>query len=74
MKITGKFFATLRINRDKQIFMEVPTETTIDDVLLSLKVSKDEATILLVNGRAKTAEHVLQDGDIISLFPPVGGG
>jgi molybdopterin converting factor small subunit len=30
--------------------------------------------VIMVNGRHFNEDHILQEGDILSLFPKVGGG
>jgi molybdopterin converting factor small subunit len=39
-----------------------------------LKIKEEDASILLLNGRDGNASRLLKDGDILALFPPVGGG
>lgn len=44
------------------------------DVLKKMGIPAGEVSILLVNGFHKTPETPVKDGDIVALFPPVGGG
>ena len=74
MKITLKLFATLRVGREKESIINVSKGSKVDDILKHLGISKQEATILMVNGRHVKPEHILNSGDTLSLFPPVGGG
>jgi molybdopterin converting factor small subunit len=74
MDIKVRLFATLRIGRDKELSIEVEENTKIAQVISSLEISLDEVSILLLNGRDTTLDTVLTNGDIISIFPPVGGG
>jgi molybdopterin converting factor small subunit len=53
---------------------EVPEGGTVRDVLNSLGVPEDKPRILLVNGRHAEIGQVLNDGDVLSVFPPVAGG
>ena len=48
--------------------------TTIRDILMRYSIPPGEVTAALVNGLHKTLDYCLQDGDRVSLFPPVGGG
>ena len=72
--IEVRFFATLRKDRGKMA--EVPAEevSTAGDILRRFKIPTEEVAILLINGFHSKPENPVKDGDIISLFPPVGGG
>lgn len=74
MRIKVKLFATLRENRFKENEMEYPPGTTVADVGRALQIEPEEMAMILVNGRSADAEHVLSEGDTLSVFPPVGGG
>lgn len=74
MKITAKLFATFRDGREKIQTFELPEGTTVEDITALLGIEKSEIAILLVNGRNSKFEKVLEEGDILALFPPVGGG
>ncbi|MGH4139762.1 MoaD/ThiS family protein [Clostridium sp.] len=47
---------------------------TTEDVIAILGIDKSEVAILLVNGRDGQFDKPLLEGDLIALFPPVGGG
>ena len=72
--IEVRFFATLREGRGKII--QVPAEAvfTAADLLRRFAIPEEEVAILLINGFHSKPEDPVKDGDIISLFPPVGGG
>ncbi len=74
MKIEMRLFATFRENRQKVISMEVPEGTDAAALIKTLNISPNEIAILLINGRNSKPDHVLQEGDTVSLFPPIGGG
>ena len=74
MKIEMRLFATLRENRQKVISMEVPEGTDAATLIKTLNIPPNEIAILLVNGRNAKSNHILQEGDTVSLFPPIGGG
>ncbi|MGD0487639.1 MAG: MoaD/ThiS family protein [Syntrophorhabdales bacterium] len=48
--------------------------TTVEEVLRALKLPEHTPKIIILNGAHADAGRVLRDGDILSLFPPVGGG
>ena len=72
--IEVRLFATLRQGREKIIMLESETVSTVGDILRKLDIPAEEVSILLVNDNNKKTETPLQDGDIVALFPPVGGG
>lgn len=74
MKITVRLFATFREGREKVQIMELSEDTIPLDIVNSLNIDKSQVAILLINGRDGSLNSILKDGDIISLFPPVGGG
>ena len=72
--IEVRFFATLRDGRGK--ITQVPAEevSTAADLLRRFAIPEEEVAILLINGFHSKPEDPVKDGDIVSLFPPVGGG
>ena len=74
MKIELRLFATLREKRQKVTTLEVPEGTSAEELVDSLEIPQSEIAILMINGRHSKLNAILQDGDVISLFPPVGGG
>lgn len=74
MKIEMRLFATLREGRGKVIPMEAPEGATVEALIDSLSILHEEIAILLVNGRDAVLGRTLQEGDAVSVFPPVGGG
>ena len=74
MKITVKLFANFRLGRFKIKEQEVLATTTCGDVVASLTIPEPEIGIVLVNGRHAQLDHILSEGDTLSLFPLVGGG
>ena len=72
--IEVRFFATLRQGRGK--IAEIGTEevSTAGELLRRFDIPAEEVSILLINGFHSKPEDPVKDGDIVSLFPPVGGG
>jgi len=73
-RVEVRLFATFRQGRDKTQVMEVKDGSTIGDVLKTLNIDEKEVAIMLLNGKDGPADRQLKDGDVISLFPPIGGG
>lgn len=74
MKITVRLFATLREGRGKEIIIEGVAGMNCTDVIRQLDIQEDEVAILLVNGRDAAWDKPLSENDVVSIFPPVGGG
>ncbi|KAB3540989.1 MoaD/ThiS family protein [Alkaliphilus pronyensis] len=74
MKIEVRLFATLRENRGKVLHISLNDGETVREVLNQLNISPEEVAILLVNGRDGLIDTALEDNDVLSIFPPVGGG
>ncbi len=72
--IEVRLFATLRQGRDKIVYLAPEGLAQAADVLQSLNIPAEEVSILLVNGFHSKPETPVKDGDVLALFPPVGGG
>lgn len=48
--------------------------TTVGEALAQIKVPADQVKLVFVNGRMAHLHRVLEDGDRLGAFPPVGGG
>ncbi len=72
--IEVRFFATLRDGRGKVTQISVEEGSTAGDILRCFEIPAEEVAILLINGFHSKPEDPVKDGDVISLFPPVGGG
>ena len=72
--IEVRLFANLRKGREKVYFMDPESVETVQDVMNALSIPRDEVNILLVNGFHQKPETKVNDEDIVSLFPAVGGG
>ncbi|MGL5346607.1 MAG: MoaD/ThiS family protein [Peptostreptococcaceae bacterium] len=74
MKIEVRLFATFRQGREKKQILEIEDGTIITQILEILDIPKEEVAILLLNGFDVGVDRELNDNDVLSLFPPVGGG
>ncbi len=74
-KVTIKLFAQYREGRFKVAQKEYKDGTTTKDVIEELGVAeKLPLGVLMVNSRHVDENYVLKEGDIVALFPKVGGG
>ncbi len=76
MKITLKLFAQYRENLFKVKELELDEGSCAKDVMDMYGISKHKFPlgVLMINSRHKAEDTILKDGDILSLFPKVGGG
>ncbi|MDK2918704.1 MAG: hypothetical protein PWQ37_1437 [Candidatus Petromonas sp.] len=74
MDIEVRLFATLRKGRWKKNIISYSHEVTPRDIINDINIKEEEVAILLINGRSEELDTKLNDGDIVSIFPPVGGG
>ena len=72
--IEVRLFATLRDGRGKIVQIEPNAVSTAADILHALEIPPETIAILLINGFHSRPEDPVKDGDILALFPPVGGG
>ena len=74
MCITVKLFASFRTGRFSVEEREYPEGTSIGQVADDISLPREEIGIIIVNSRHAKLERVLEDGDILALFPLLGGG
>lgn len=74
IEIEVRYFATLRKDGIKRENLTVRSGITAEELVDDLRISMDDVAILLVNGVRSESDKVLKEGDVVSLFPPVGGG
>lgn len=74
MQIKVRLFATLREGREKEYLMTLNKPETALDITNRLDIDAQDIAILLVNGMDRPLEIEIQEGDVVSIFPPVGGG
>lgn len=72
--IEVRLFATLRKDRGK--ILRLPAEEFPDglSVLKHLAIPREDVAIFLINGFHAKPEKPVKDGDVLAVFPPVGGG
>ena len=76
--VTVKLFATLKKyapnGRAGDIPLTLPAGATVLDVVDRLDIPHDQAAMLVAGDTYVQAETVLEDGQEISIFPPLAGG
>ena len=84
MKITLKLFASLgaylpaEARRAGLVREEVPAGTTVQDLIARHRLPPELCTLVLVNGGflppGDRARRELTEGDVLAIWPLVGGG
>jgi sulfur carrier protein ThiS len=54
--------------------LELPEGATLRDLLRELRVPPELPGLLFVNGQDAAPGHRLQNGDVVSILPPLAGG
>ena len=76
ISVTVKFFANLRNYGPEKEILTIPENSKIELLFNMYNIPKDERrAIIMVNGMPhKNLMTILKNGDLISIFPPIGGG
>lgn len=74
MRITVKLFASFRTGRFSVEEREYPDGTTIGQVADAIALPREEIGIMMVNSRHAKLDRVLNEKDILAIFPLLGGG
>ena len=74
MQLEVRLFAVFRQGRFNRTAMDLPDGTSLRDLVGQLAIPEKEVSLPLVNGQYSALERVLVNGDIVALFPAVGGG
>ena len=74
MQVTVKLFAGLRQGRFVAQEFGFADGISIARVVAEHEIPDSEVGILLCNGRHAEPSRKLKDGDIVAIFPKVGGG
>jgi sulfur-carrier protein len=74
MWITVKLFATFRRDRFKEDRRDYPPGAVVSDVIAELGIEPGAIGMIFLHGRSAEADQKLADGDVLALFPLLGGG
>ena len=72
--IEVRLFATLREGRGKMVMLPAEDFPDAVSIIRHLNIPADEVAILLINGFHSKPDAKVKEGDVVALFPPVGGG
>lgn len=75
LKIELKLFATLQPYAPPNApCYPVESGTSIEKIVEALNIPKDQVKLIFSNGVRCDGSTIVQDGDRIGIFPPLGGG
>jgi sulfur-carrier protein len=74
MKVSVKLFATFRLGRFTIEERDYPSATTVGTIVAELGIPEEELGIILVNSRHVGLDRQLAEGDVLAIFPLLGGG
>ena len=79
MNIEVRLYATFRDflppgSSNFGMMKSLDKETTIAELAKEIGLPEDVPKIVIVNGSHAELDRVLEDGDVVSLFPPLAGG
>jgi sulfur-carrier protein len=74
MQVKVKLFAFFREGRFKKEDRNLADNTIVGQVVDDLGIDREEVGVLMLNSRHCKFETVLQENDILAIFPVIGGG
>ncbi len=79
MKITVKLYATLARYSPGGLAgtpfeVDLPESAQLRQLVDHLGIPDQETRVVFVNGLVREMDWVLQPGDDVGIFPPIGGG
>ncbi len=79
MRVTVKLFATLvrfksGIRSATPFEMDLPEGAVVQDLIEALKIPPEETRVIFINNIIEDMGSRLKEGDVVGIFPPVGGG
>ena len=74
MQITVKLYASLRWRQFDEAVRACRPDALVGEVVDELEIPRADVGIVLINGLHAGWDEVLQEGDVLSLLPRMGGG
>jgi len=79
MRVNVRTYATLcryipGVSAGTPVEIELHDGASVSDLIEKLKIPEREVKIAFVNGRTRPLDWLLESGDEMGIFPPVGGG
>ncbi len=74
MRLTVKLFAFFRDGRFKEEGREYPEGTRVGEIVADLGIDPDEVGVVMINSRQSGLSARVGEGDVLAIFPVIGGG
>ncbi len=79
MEIEVELFAFLRFHLPKgtkgfNCKMQLNEKMSVADILKELKIPDEVTQIIMINGAHAEKNHILSDGDVLTVLPIAAGG
>ena len=76
MNVNITLYGMLRKKRQDLVDRDhILTEaTSVGELIVELNLTKPEMLIVFINGKRTGVEALIEDGDVIKIFPLLGGG
>ena len=79
MKVEIRLFAQLSQYlppdaKGRRAVIDVPIASSVRDTARCLGIPEDTTGVMLINGQQADLDTILEENDVVSLFPPIAGG
>ena len=74
MDVDIRLFASLKKHQPQDGKVRLAAGSRVTDLLDALGISTDDVGIVMVNRADGRFDQQLQNGDVVTLIPPIGGG
>jgi sulfur carrier protein len=74
MVVEVRLFESLKEHQPEGGKMPLATGSRVTDLLEALGISTDDVGVLIVNRADGRFDQELQNGDVVTVIPPIGGG
>jgi sulfur carrier protein ThiS len=74
MDIEIRLFESLKKHQPEGAKVRLAAGSRVNDLLDALGISMDDVGILMVNRADGRFDQLLQNDDVVTLIPPIGGG
>ena len=71
----GSYFAFFTSGREHWVEVDIPNPTPLTEILSALGVPAGEVHLVVVNDELlESTDTLISDGDVVRLYPAIGGG
>jgi len=74
MDVEVRLFESLKKHLPEGGKVQLSEGSRVSDLLTALGISTDDVGILMINRMDGRFDQLIQNGDVVTLIPPIGGG